>query len=99
MVSARRYTCRRRRCSCQRENWQIVCAECWDEVPVLLRNHLGKLRRQGLTHLAKRTAEHILKVLGPKPAAQANGPAARSARAYARIAAQMGEHAEAEAAE
>jgi hypothetical protein len=98
-MTARRYTCRRRGCTGTRENWMIVCAECWGEAPALLRNHLGKLRRQNLSHLAKRTEAHILKVLGRKPAEQANGPAARAARAYARIAAQMGERGEAEAAE
>ncbi|RSV44392.1 hypothetical protein CA234_02965 [Sphingomonas sp. ABOLE] len=95
----RTYTCRRRGCTCPREGWQFVCEACWAQVPALLRNHLAKLRRLKLTHLAKRTEAHILKSLGRKPAEEANGPAARSARAYARIAAQMGEHAEAEAAE
>jgi hypothetical protein len=83
--------CRRTGCTAARERWQLVCLDCWGEVPALLRNHLSKLRRLGLTRITRRTEQHILQVLGRKPADQANGPAAKAARTYARIAAQLGE--------
>lgn len=93
-MTARRYICRRRGCCAPRENWKIVCDDCWQDVPRELRNHVSKLRRLGRTDMAKRTTAHIVKLLGPKPAAQPNGPAAKAAhaaRTYARIAAQLGE--------
>lgn len=101
-MTARRYTCRRAGCFAARENWQIVCDDCWQDVPRELRNHVSKLRRLGLTALAKRTSLHIVAQLGRKRAAQPNGDAAKAARAtraYARIAAQLGEHAEMDHAE
>jgi hypothetical protein len=83
--------CRRRGCTAARERWQLVCLQCWDEVPALMRNHLSKLRRLGLTRIVRRTEQHILQHLGRKPADQANGPAAKAARTYARTAAMLGE--------
>jgi hypothetical protein len=85
------YICKRRGCDAHRERWMVVCECCWLEVPALMRNHLSKLRRLHLSRLTKRTERHILQALGRKSPDQPNGPAARAARAYARIAAQLGE--------
>lgn len=98
-MTAPRYTCRRRGCTGMRENWQLVCNACWEETPATLRSSFSKARRLKLTRHAKRTGEHILKVLATRKPAEANGPAARAARAYQRIAAQLGERMDAEAAE
>lgn len=98
-MKPQRCTCKRRGCTGTRERWQLVCEECWAQVPAILRNSFSKARRLKLTRHAKRTGEHILKALGTRPAAEPNGPAARAARTYHRIAAQLGERVEMEIAE
>ncbi|NLS25736.1 hypothetical protein S2M10_07060 [Sphingomonas sp. S2M10] len=98
-MTARRYICKRRGCSGQRELRHLLCADCWALVPQILRRGYLGARRRRLTRMAKIAGEHILKALGPRRAEEPNGPAARAARAYARTAAQLGERIDLEAAE
>lgn len=98
-MTARRYTCKRRGCSGARELRHLLCPECWALVPQILRRGYLSARRRRLTRMAKIASEHILKALGPIRPTEANGPAAKAARTYSRIAAQLGEHTETEAAE
>ncbi|UYY77767.1 hypothetical protein [Sphingomonas sp. R1] len=101
-MTARRYACKRRGCSGLRETRQMLCPDCWALVPPLLRKTYLGARRRRLTRLAKIAAEQILTALGPRRPAEPNGPAARAAhanRTYHRIAAQLGERTDLEAAE
>lgn len=98
-MTARRYTCKRRGCSGARELRHLLCADCWALVPQILRKGYLGARRRRLTRMAKIASEHILKSLGPVRPTEANGPAAKAARTYSRIAAQQGDRSDLEAAE
>jgi len=60
--------CKRRGCITGRERWQLVCDECWVDVPVEARQRYSRARRARLTRIAGEIGREILRLLGRKPA-------------------------------